>query len=330
MAEDDDSSAKSVAPLFELLSSSSELFLNTDDDTATKALAANLVQAFSETGFLRITCPDLVPIALQEQALKAAREVLTQNHNKNKNVISHPTDPKRYCMFSKSDDYTQAPAILHKYTQQLEKVKHVLLKLLALGLNLEQNYFSDLHSDNESALRLLLYPALSETSETGNRCKEHSDYGSITLLLTDGVSGLEAFDSGSHQWKPVPYTQGAIIVNAGSLLEQWTGGKIPATLHRVAGPQSQGISASHKAILEQAAQQDRISLAFFADPNSNVVAALNDKDGKNDTPNNMTVAEYIRYRSGNINDATSRSGVAFTAQEQERISTERPSSSTKG
>ena len=330
MAEDDDSSAKSVAPLFELLSSSSELFLNTDDDdTATKALATNLVQAFSSTGFLRITCPDLVPLDLQEQAIKAAREVFTQNHHKNKNVISHPTDPKRYCMLSSQEDYTQVPAILHQYTEQLEQVKHLLLKLLALGLDLEQSYFSDLHSENESALRLLLYPALSDTSSTtGNRCKEHSDYGSITLLLTDGVSGLEAYSGTENKWKPVPYTQGAIIVNAGSLLEQWTGGKIPATLHRVAGPQSQGISASHQAVLEQAANQDRISLAFFADPNSNVVAALN--DNKNNTSDNMTVAEYIHYRSGGANDTTSRSGVAFTQQEQKRISTEEPSSLTKG
>ena len=62
------------------------------------------------------------------------------------------------------------------------------------------NYFVKLHDEDNDALRLIKYQPGDAT--TGNRCKEHSDYGTLTLLLNDGIGGLEAYVD--KQWKAVP------------------------------------------------------------------------------------------------------------------------------
>ena len=287
-----------------------------------------LVTAFQNSGFLRITSPFL-PISLQKLAIETATAHLVSNPDDfaggaapGTEVVTHPSDPKSYCMLTSKEDAASVSPILSEYIEALEKTKMLVLQCLAVGLSLpEPQYFCKLHSENNSSLRLLRYPATSE--DTGNRCKEHSDYGSITLLLTDGVSGLEAYHEG--KWIPVPHAMGCLVVNAGSLLESWTNGKIPATLHRVAGPASEN-SCSSKQDLLDAIRWDRTSLAFFADPNTGVKAVLQEEGGKGsdngngrDEVSQMSVAEYIRWRSGGADDDAKRSGLAFTTEEEERV-----------
>jgi isopenicillin N synthase-like dioxygenase len=168
-----------------------------------------------------------------------------------------------------------------------------------------------LHDQNNDTLRLINYYPCDE--DTGNRCKEHSDYGTITLLSTDGVSGLEAFHNG--KWIPVPYLKGSLIVNIGSLLSSWTNGNLLATLHRVAGPNSSN-SESPKEALLKAAKYTRTSIAFFADPNQDVSLSLSKTFNEDDTKE-MSVAAYIQWRSGG--SAPSRSGVGFVDEELRRL-----------
>jgi isopenicillin N synthase-like dioxygenase len=155
---------------------------------------------------------------------------------------------------------------LQTYWNALEHVKRQLLTCIAIGLELpDSQFFVRLHQKNQSALRLLSYPPLplppkeledkEDWLEPKNdkpapgqtppqrkppppplpnviiRCKPHSDYGSITLLLTDGVPGLQALIDDT--WTMVPHVPGAVVVNIGSLLSDWTNGELVATLHRV-------------------------------------------------------------------------------------------------
>jgi isopenicillin N synthase-like dioxygenase len=239
-------------------------------------------------------------------------------------VTHHPTDPKIYAMLSsppaKCQGSLSPSAVLADYWEALELAKRAILRCIAVGLDLDPSYLERLHDENNSSLRLLRYPK--GTIQTGNRCKEHSDYGTITLLLTDGVvSGLEAFHEG--QWIPVPHNEpaGALVVNAGSLLETWTHQAIPATLHRVAGPASMGSTSSPESLLD-AVQRDRTSIAFFADPNQDAKASLllqqQDKN-KETTEKQMNVADYIQWRSGGDHNDGQRSGLAFTQEEKNRI-----------
>ena len=69
----------------------------------------------------------------------------------------------------------------------------------------------------------------------------HVDSGLVTLLAQDGVEGLQAQQHGG-EWIDVPPADGTLAVNFGRLLEQWTGGRVRATLHRVVSPGRQRFS----------------------------------------------------------------------------------------
>ncbi|WP_282118549.1 isopenicillin N synthase family dioxygenase [Ruegeria atlantica] len=69
----------------------------------------------------------------------------------------------------------------------------------------------------------------------------HTDYGCLTLLATDGVSGLEV-RMPDNSWQPVSAEPGTFIINFGEMLEFWTAGKVKATEHRVIGGTQERIS----------------------------------------------------------------------------------------
>ncbi|KAJ7812651.1 thymine dioxygenase [Mycena olivaceomarginata] len=100
-------------------------------------------------------------------------------------------------------------------------------------LNFFWDYFLQYHTNPENQLRLLHYPSVpAEALETEKiaRIGQHSDFGSITLLLQDDVGGLEVEDpnvAGSFCPRPIP---GALVVNAGS------NDTIRSTIHRVRAP----------------------------------------------------------------------------------------------
>ena len=105
----------------------------------------------------------------------------------------------------------------------------------------------------------------------------------------------------------------------------WTWQELKATLHRVAGPASIGTKTS-KDVLLKAVSVPRVSIAYFADPNSSVSTTLMEKgkssaaddvvddDGKS---SKMSVSQYIQWRSGGNGDG--RSGVAFKSIEESRL-----------
>jgi isopenicillin N synthase-like dioxygenase len=320
-----------------------------------KKVCEDLVSALQYSGFLRITTP-LIPIDLQQRVLQAAKVYMssdseatatatTEVNNNNNNpvttataapkVVKHPTDPKQYVMLGSEAECQAVSPVLVEYLNALELTKRVVLQCLAVGLGFldRPDFFSRLHRENNSTLRLLRYPKAKGcpiNQHTGNRCKEHSDYGTITLLLTDGVSGLEAFHN--NQWLEVPHAPGALVVNAGSLLERWTNGQCLATLHRVAGPASLD-STTPPHILRNAINTDRTSIAFFADPDKSVKVAILAKDEPSQqqqhNANNvdnitcsipMNVADYIRQRCGGDDGDDHRSGISFTQAEADRIS----------
>ncbi len=114
-----------------------------------------------------------------------------------------------------------------------------------LGLPLE--FFVDKLERSLATLRILRYPPEPE-GEIG--AGEHTDYGNITLLATDGVGGLEV-RTRAGQWLAAPSIPGAFVVNIGDCLMRWTNDVYVSTPHRVV---SRGTG-------------ERYSIAFFLDAN---------------------------------------------------------------
>ncbi|KAL2399163.1 Proline hydroxylase buaE [Exophiala dermatitidis] len=115
-----------------------------------------------------------------------------------------------------------------------------LLRAIALGMDLPENFFKEYHLKKDNQLRLLHYPPVeAELLNDGKmeRIAAHSDFGTMTLLLQDQVGGLEVEDIHvKGKFNPAPYVPGTIVVNIGDFLQRWSNDTLKSTLHRVRAP----------------------------------------------------------------------------------------------
>jgi isopenicillin N synthase-like dioxygenase len=159
--------------------------------------------------------------------------------------------------------YPRSPAnmgpLVREYMHQCAVLGHLLLALLARGLQLPASYFADgLVKDHLPLFRAFHYPPrnmldarLVRASESLWGVGEHTDYGLLTLLKQDDVGGLEVRALDGTTWVPVPPIDGTLVVNLGDILESITAGLLRSTPHRV-----RMVSETRM----------RISLPFFFDP----------------------------------------------------------------
>ncbi|KAJ4989760.1 2og-fe oxygenase [Stagonosporopsis vannaccii] len=83
-------------------------------------------------------------------------------------------------------------------------------------------------------------------------CGAHTDYGCVTLLLTDPTPGALQVQLKNGTWLPADPLPGAFVVNIGDMIERWTNGIWKSTLHRV---------------IHRGGSAGRISVPFFFEPN---------------------------------------------------------------
>ena len=156
-----------------------------------------------------------------------------------------------------------------EYYVTMETIGAALMRSAARGLGLAEDVFAPLFEEGISSFRLAHYPprtpesyggqdpALASIEHEGEVLElsgvAHIDSGFVTLLVQDGVPGLQAQRT-DGAWLDVPPEEGVITVNFGKLLETWTGGRIRATRHRVV---SRG--------------EERYSIPFFYEPAAEAV-----------------------------------------------------------
>lgn len=143
------------------------------------------------------------------------------------------------------------------YYRAMSELARTMMRVFALALNLPEGFFEDKIDRHTSAMRALNYPPLAASPDRGQlRAGAHSDYGSLTILLTDPASrGLEIYTP-DGQWREVPAVAASFIVNIGDLMARWTNDRWVSTLHRVAFP-----------ALPAGGLTRRQSIAFFHQPN---------------------------------------------------------------
>lgn len=131
-----------------------------------------------------------------------------------------------------------------------------LHRAFARDLGLPLDFFANKIDRPMATLRLLHYPPQPKDAKAGEiGAGIHTDYGNITLLMTDDVGGLEVRKRGHEAWIPAPPIPGAFIVNIGDCLMRWTSDVYVSTPHRV-------INATGR---------ERYSLAYFLDPNPDAI-----------------------------------------------------------
>ena len=156
--------------------------------------------------------------------------------------------------------WPRSPADFRARVQAYEAACH-RLALQLVGLAAEGlghpaaalcRHFGPAHS---SFLRMNYYPRevellqeadMPEAGELG--ISPHTDAGGLTVLLQDGVAGLQVYRDGD--WYEVAVLPGALTINIGDMMQVWANDHYHAALHRVRGSTA----------------ERRYSIAYFLNP----------------------------------------------------------------
>ena len=137
-----------------------------------------------------------------------------------------------------------------------------------------------------AVLRLLHYEGkISDPNKGIYGWGAHSDYGLITLLATDDITGLQICkdkDAKPQKWEYIAPLKGAFTVNLGDMLERWSNCVFKSTLHRVLGN-----------------GQERYSIAYFVEPSHDcLVECLPTCKSENNPPKFSPIkcATYLSQR----------------------------------
>lgn len=154
------------------------------------------------------------------------------------------------------DDAPEFKETWQEYYDVLEALSAHLMRLFALGLGLDEDFFDDKIDDHITNLTVNYYPAVDGEPEPGQYRKgPHSDWGTLTVLYQDDSGGLEVLDRASDEWVPVPVIPGSFVVNVGDLMEVWTNNRWRSAKHRVPVPPASVRS------------RPRVSMPYFHQPN---------------------------------------------------------------
>jgi isopenicillin N synthase-like dioxygenase len=143
-----------------------------------------------------------------------------------------------------------------EYYRAMERLAARIMRVFARALDLPADYFHDKTDRHISGIRANHYPEQREAPRPGQiRAGAHTDYGAVTILLPDGVPGLEVLTR-DGEWVAVTPPPGAFVCNIGDLMQHWTNDRWISTMHRVVNPPRAA-----------AAGNCRLSIPFFHQPN---------------------------------------------------------------
>ncbi|MEO9971348.1 MAG: 2-oxoglutarate and iron-dependent oxygenase domain-containing protein [Hyphomonadaceae bacterium] len=170
--------------------------------------------------------------------------------------------------------------------EALDMLGRDLLSAIAIDLGLPVDWFNAKVEHGNSILRLLHYPAQTESPAPGSvRAAPHEDINLITLLLGAEEAGLEVKHR-SGDWLAVNPPAGALVVNVGDMLSRLTQNVLPSTTHRVVNPSK--ARASHA----------RYSTPFFLHFAPDIlIEPLESCDQQGQArPANITAQDYLMER----------------------------------
>ncbi len=186
-------------------------------------------------------------------------------------------------------------AAWEEYYAAMSDLAGHLRRAFALAIGLPEDWFEPAFDRHLSSLRAIDYPELAVAPEPGQmRAGAHSDYGFLTILLSEAsAGGLEVQPRGGG-WVPVPSIDGTFVINIGDAMQRWTNDAWASTLHRVANASADRTGSR------------RQSIPFFHNPNPDGVIAVLDRFVSGERPARY---EPIAYRDYALEKAAATHGV---------------------
>jgi len=136
-------------------------------------------------------------------------------------------------------------------------VLHTILRLIALSLELPEEALVQKHNFDRKGVTTVTFMKYYRRTEEEEQLsknvwiKGHTDIGSVTILWSQPVGGLQIL-SPDGKWRWVRHIDNALVINTGDMMEFLTGGFYKPTIHRVVQPPP-----------DQSAY-DRLSTIYFA------------------------------------------------------------------
>jgi len=189
-----------------------------------------------------------------------------------------------------------APAATTYYRAMSELIVF-LMRLAAIALQVDENFFDDKVDRSIGTMRLNYYPAQPVAPVPGQlRSSPHTDYGGFTILSGEDVPGGLQVRTRSDRWVDVATSPTTFVVNIGDLLMRWTNDRWLSNLHRVVNPPAgKGPTGA------------RLSIAFFNHPNYDALIECLPSQGPAKHPPVLS-GEYrdVKYTKTGLTGAVAR------------------------
>jgi isopenicillin N synthase-like dioxygenase len=187
------------------------------------------------------------------------------------------------------DEPSELRDVYERYIEEVTEVGRALVRAMGVALDLgpaqanadrsteDEEVFVRHCDESFWVMRMINYPPLPPSAKPTNTdgeeedlsqfsCGAHTDYGCVTLLLTDPTPGALQVQLKDGTWLPADPIPGAFVVNIGDMIERWTNGIWKSTMHRVIHRGDGGENG-----------QGRISVPFFFEPNFDAMVKPLDK-----------------------------------------------------
>jgi len=142
------------------------------------------------------------------------------------------------------------------YYAAMDGLCRQLRGILACAADLPDDFFEPHFVDHLSSIRVINYPEpVAEPLPGQLRAGAHTDYGFLTVLLSeDRPGGLEVMNL-EGRWVAPPALPGSFVVNLADSLMRWTDDRWHSTPHRVVNPPT-----------DRRGESRRQSIAYFHNP----------------------------------------------------------------
>jgi isopenicillin N synthase-like dioxygenase len=142
---------------------------------------------------------------------------------------------------------------MYQYNDAILEFSKKLMRMIALALDLKEDYFDHMADFPMSGLRALHYPSQEVSTDVG--IGAHADYSWFTLV--NQLSATPALEVLNHngQWISAPPIQNTLVVNVGDFLEMATNNEFVSTVHRVVNRTG----------------EERYSIPYFFSPSQDVM-----------------------------------------------------------
>ncbi|KAK1430420.1 hypothetical protein QVD17_13134 [Tagetes erecta] len=227
-----------------------------EDPIRRKEVIEKVKDALESWGFFQMVNHG-IPVSVLEEMIKGVKDFHEQDTEVKKQWYTRDSSGKKKLVYYSNFDLYSAPVtnwrdsfyctmapnppqphelppscrdILLEYTKPVMKLGVCLFELISEALGLDPNHLLDMGCADGLAVLGHYYPSCPQPELTLGSTN-HTDNNFITIVLQDHIGGLKIFYK--NQWTDVPPTPGALVVNAGDLLQLITNDRFVSSQHKV-------------------------------------------------------------------------------------------------